>query len=109
VAAVAQAIVNSGPVGPAGSPNASGAPVSADTGKPLPDAQTVTLLLSPQEAQQIFLAEANGSLRADLRGVSDTDTTDPGTAILTDILPVSDVNRLPDALRPDGYRPGQQP
>lgn len=109
VAAVAQAIVNSGPVGAAGSPNASNAPVAAAQGQPLPDAQTVTLLLSPQEAQQIFLAEANGTLRADLRGVSDTDTTDPGTAILTDILPVADVNRLPESLRPDGYKPGQQP
>jgi pilus assembly protein CpaB len=108
VAAVAQTVVDSGPV--AGTtPTASGPqnPVAATTSKPIPDAQTVTLLLSPLEAQQIFLAEQNGSLRAELRGVNDQDATDPGVVKLLDILPPSDLAGLPDALKPDGYKPGQ--
>jgi pilus assembly protein CpaB len=107
VAAVAQAIVNSGPVGAAGSPNASKAPVAAAQGAPTPDASTMTLLLSPIQAQQIFLAEANGSLRSDLRGVSDTDVADTGQVLFTDLLPASALNGLPEVLKPDGYHPGQ--
>ena len=55
------------------------APVATGSGKPIPEAQTVTLLLTPNEAQRLFLAEQNGTLRADLRGVSDQDMTDPGS------------------------------
>ena len=108
VAAVAQTVVDSGPVVSA-TPAAGGStnPVAATASKPIPDAQTVTLLLSPQEAQQIFLAEQNGTLRAELRGVNDQDATDPGLVKLFDILPPTDFAGLPDSLKPDGYKPGQ--
>lgn len=108
VAAVAQSVVDSGPV--AGTtPTAGGTtnPVAATASKPVPEAQTVTLLLSPQEAQQVFLAESNGTLRAELRGVNDQDATDPGIVKLFDIAPPSDFAGLPDSLKPDGYKPGQ--
>jgi len=109
VAAVAQTVVDSGPVVSA-TPAAGGDsnPVAATASKPIPDAQTVTLLVTPIEAQQVFLAEENGKLRAELRGVNDQDATDPGLVKLYDILPPTDFAGLPDALKPDGYKPAQQ-
>ncbi|MHB8682806.1 MAG: Flp pilus assembly protein CpaB [Dehalococcoidia bacterium] len=111
VAAVAQTVIDSGPVTSASKTPAAGgsstAPVASGAAKPDPTAQTVTLLLSPQEAEQVFLAEQNGTLRADLRGVSDTNTTDPGVVNLLNILPPSALAGVPDVLKPDGYKPGQ--
>jgi Flp pilus assembly protein CpaB len=105
VAAVAQTIVSSGPVTDA-TPEAdeSSAPVAADAPPPVPDAVTFTLLLTPLEAQQLFLAESAGQIRADLRGPSDSDTPDAGTTLLTDLLPEADIARLLEGLKPDGYR-----
>jgi len=103
VAAVAQTILSSGPVADE-TPGASGSnPVAADAPPPAPDAVTVTMLLSPEEAQTLFLAERNGQLRLALRGPSDTDVTDPGVSLITDILPVQDVAALPEPLKPPGY------
>lgn len=105
VAAVAQTIVSSGPVAnstPTGSDDAS-APIAADQAPPVPDAVTITLLLTPTQAQQIVLAEGNGSLRAGLRNKSDLATTDAGVSILVDVLPESDVARLPASMRPEIY------
>jgi pilus assembly protein CpaB len=110
VAAVAQTVVDSGPVSTsAATPAAggSGAPVSASTSKPIPDAQTVTLLLTPQQTELLFLAEQNGTLRADLRGVSDQAVTDPGVVKLFDVLPPTDLAGIPDSLKPNGYKAGQ--
>ncbi len=109
VAAVAQSIVNSGPVQGSKSGNgaSSTAPIAAEPGKPVPDAQTVTLLLGTDQAQQIFLAEQNGTLRAELRGVNDQDTADPGPVRITQLLVPSDLAGLPDVLKPEGYKPGQ--
>jgi hypothetical protein len=114
VAAVAQAIVSSGPVAglnPAvnGTPGAgvsstTGNPVAADAGKPTPDASTVTLLLSPDEAQQVILAEGNGKLRFTLRGFGDQDTPDTPQTLITQLLPIEALSTLPDALKPDGYK-----
>jgi pilus assembly protein CpaB len=39
--------------------------------RPVPDAKTLTLLLTPEEAQQMFLAEAHGELRFALRSFGD--------------------------------------
>jgi pilus assembly protein CpaB len=39
--------------------------------EPLPDAATVTLLATPEQAELLFLAESNGMLRAVLRGFGD--------------------------------------
>jgi len=101
VAAVAQNIVNSGPVS---GEDPAGAPLPAEAGAPVPDAVTMTLLITPEEAQRLFLAEAIGKLRVDLRGVGDETTPDSGFALLTDLLPLDIVNALPEELRPEGYR-----
>jgi pilus assembly protein CpaB len=107
VAAVAQSIVSSGPVVAGKAPAAGDGsnPVAADSGKPTPDAQTITLLVTPLEAQQLYLAESTGKLRADLRGVGDTEMMDPGYTLATDILPVEALQKLPDVLKPEGYKP----
>lgn len=107
VAAVAQTIVSSGPVagltptGGAGDDPA--APIAADQPPPVPDAVTITFLLTPVQAQQVLLAESNGFLRAGLRGIGDLATPDAGVSILIDVLPESDVARLPTSMRPDLY------
>jgi Flp pilus assembly protein CpaB len=104
VAAVAQTIVSSGPVaGVEPGTSTEAAPVAADQAPPVPDAVTITLLLTPVQAQQVVLAEGNGSLRAGLRGIGDLATTDAGVSILIDVLPESDVARLPASMRPDIY------
>jgi len=106
VAAVAQSIVSSGPVSDATPGAESRNPVAADQGDPLPDAATITLLLSPEEIQQVVLAEGVGQLRLTSRGIGDTATPDSGVTLLIDttLLPESDVARLPEALKPDGYK-----
>jgi pilus assembly protein CpaB len=38
---------------------------------PIPEAQTITLLVTPEQAQQVYLAEANGMLRFSLRSYGD--------------------------------------
>lgn len=115
VAAVAQSIVSSGPVtnvtanptpGAPVAPGGSTNPVAADTTQAAPDASTVTLLLTPEEVQILFLAESNGKLRLDLRGPGDQDTPDTGVTIVTqpELLPLEALSGLPDALKPDGYK-----
>jgi len=112
VAAVAQSIVASGPVTPgssagAGATAAAGtgqAPVAATAGKPVPEAVTITLLLTPEEAQRVFMAELTGSLRADLRSAGDQDAPQTTPSIVTDLLPIDVVNRLPEALKPEGFQ-----
>lgn len=102
VAAVAQAIG----VGAAGATPGEN-PVKAGDPEPNPEAVTITLLVTPVEAQQIFLAESTGQIRADLRSVGDADTADSGVTLITDpaLLPIEAVAGLPDELKPDGYKP----
>ena len=112
VAAIAQTIVNSGPVTNSKTPTSSGAaapntstdPVAAGLAKSQPDAVTATLLLTPEEAQQVFFAEAYGKLRLGLRGVADQDLKDPPPLLLTQLLPPEQIQALPDALKPDGFK-----
>lgn len=105
VAAVAQTIVSSGPVAneTPGADDTSN-PIAADQAAPVPDAATITLLLTPLEAQQMFLADGSGQIRVALRGPSDTDTPDAGTVLITDLLPESEIARLLEGLKPDGYK-----
>lgn len=102
VAAVAQAIG----VGAAGTEPGEN-PVKAGDPEPNPEAVTITLLVTPVEAQQIFLAESFGKIRADLRSVGDADTSDSGVTLITDaaLLPIEAVAALPDELKPEGYKP----
>jgi pilus assembly protein CpaB len=103
VAAVAQSIVNAGPVD-----DGDTEPVAGDPGAPQPDAATVTLLLTPEEAQRIFLAEQNGGFRVDLRGVGDQELPDTPPVSILEIVPLDVINTLPETLRPDGFRNPQQ-
>lgn len=113
VAAIAQTIINSGPVassaktpasGDAGGASGSTNPVAAGVAKPEPDAVTATLLLTPEETQQLFLAESNGKLRLELRGVGDQDLKDPPVVLLPQLIPLDQLQSLPDALKPDAFK-----
>jgi pilus assembly protein CpaB len=109
VVAVAQAIVNAGPApgGAAAKASTDGSTgaglIAADAGKPVPDAVTITLLLSEQDAQKIFLAEQNGIIRATLRNKGDQDVADTGVADLGQLVPIDAVKALPDELRPPNF------
>jgi len=48
--------------------------VAADAAKKTPDAVTVTLVVTPEQADILFLAEKTGELRASLRNPGDTAT-----------------------------------
>lgn len=99
VAAVAQTLVPASPR--AGSEEA---PVPGLDTPPVPDASTVTLLLTLEDAQRVYLAEGQGTFRVALRGDGDEAIIETGTAILTDILTVEDIARLPEGLKPEGYK-----
>jgi pilus assembly protein CpaB len=78
VAAVAQSIVPSGPVGTSSdAASGSGAdnPVAADTPAQVPNATTITLLVTPEQAGILMMAESTGKLRASLRNPGDTNLT----------------------------------
>jgi pilus assembly protein CpaB len=105
VLAVAQSVVDAGPVAsttPGAGPDT--APVAAGSGKPIPDASTVTVLVSSNEAERLFMAEQTGKLRYDLRGVSDQDVTDPGLVKIYDLLSPAELAGLPDSLKPPAYK-----
>lgn len=72
VAAVAQSIVPSGPVGVATPGAASNNPVAANTPPQEPNASTITLLVTPEQAGILMMAESTGKLRATLRNPGDT-------------------------------------
>jgi Flp pilus assembly protein CpaB len=107
VAAIDQTIISSGPVavGSSATP-AAGAnePIADDVAKPVPSAVTMTLLLTPAQSQQLFLAELTGKLRAVLRNVGDQDVANTPPSTYLDIAPVDLLKALPDALRPDGFK-----
>lgn len=74
LAAVAQSIVPSGPVGE-GTGSEDGTPsnpVAAEQPARQPDAATLTLLVTPEQAGVLLMAEQTGSLRAALRNPGDT-------------------------------------
>lgn len=75
VAAVQQEIVSSGPVGGSnagGNPSDSSSnPVAAETAKKTPDATTITLLVTPEQANVLLIGENTGELRASLRNPGD--------------------------------------
>ena len=108
VAAIDQGLISSGPVDVKGSttPQAgANAPVAADQAQALPSAVTTTLLLTPTESQQLFLAETTGKLRLVARNVGDQDMPDTPPSSFMDIAPADVLKTLPDALRPTGFGP----
>jgi pilus assembly protein CpaB len=70
VLAVAQGIVD---LVPEATPSANGQRVRNTELKPAPGAGTVTLALSPEQAERVYLAEGNGRIRLALRSYGDAE------------------------------------
>ena len=97
VLAVAQTVVDAPPE--AGTTTDADGEAIADTGAddgqrvrnteadPDPGAATVTLSVTPQEAQLIFLAEENGVLRLAVRAYGDADVEDIPFVVETELIP----------------------
>ena len=103
VAAISQNIVPSGPAG--GSED----PVAAEGTAPKPEAISMTLLVTDQQAHLLLMAENTGDMRAALRGVGDT-TIEPATleyTLATDLLPEAILAGIPEGLWPEGYKKEQ--
>ena len=99
VAAVAQEIVSGRASGPEN-------PAPAVNGENQPDATSISLLVTPEEAHRLRLAEVGGQLSVTLRGKGDGNIAPDGaeTTLITDVLPPDIVARLPKAFWPDGYK-----
>jgi pilus assembly protein CpaB len=55
--------------------------------KPDPEAKTVTLALTPEQAQKLYLAESNGRIRLAVRPFGDNEEKPIDTMIETDLFP----------------------
>ena len=55
--------------------------------EPNPEATTLTLLVQPEQAEWLFLAEANGKLRAVVRGFGDADTPEVRPIVESELWP----------------------
>lgn len=113
VAAIAQNIVNAGPVASSDGTGIEGDPVSVGQEQKdpeavtNPEAATITLLVTPEQAHLLLLAEQSGPLHAALRGVNDTTIT-PDNELFTstlELLPLEVLQTLPRELWPDEYAP----
>jgi pilus assembly protein CpaB len=112
VAAVAQTLVD---VVPSEVEEENGEPVSTGStapqrarnseAEPQPEAVTLTLLVTPHQAQTLFLAEETGGLRAVLRSFSDGAEVDVPVVTLLELLPL---DTLPPELVPILTEPWQQ-
>jgi pilus assembly protein CpaB len=94
VVAVEQTVVSAAPTS-----GTEEAPVPGVDPAPLPSAGTVTLLLTPEQSQQIVWAEMNGTLRVALRGDGDEAVNESGSAVVTDLLTPAELARLNEAIR----------
>lgn len=70
VLAVSQSVVD---VVPEGEASGSGQRERLSEAKPVPEASTVTLALTPEEAQRLYLAESNGRIRLAVRQYGDAE------------------------------------
>jgi pilus assembly protein CpaB len=70
VLAVSQAVAD---IVPGAEPSESGQRVRNSDGRPDPGASTVTLALTPEDAQLMYLAEANGRIRLSMRSFGDAE------------------------------------
>ncbi|HWO72769.1 MAG TPA: Flp pilus assembly protein CpaB [Dehalococcoidia bacterium] len=84
VLAVSQTIVD---IVPSATPSASGQRVRNSEAAPKPDAQTVTLALTPEEAQMLYLAEGNGKIRLALRPYGESQEVPINFATENDLFP----------------------
>lgn len=95
VAAVAQTLVD---MVPGEAAEEDGEPVSSESttvqrarnseAEPQPNAVTMTLLVTPHQAEILFLAEVTGELRAVLRSFGDGTEVDVPVATLMDLIPL---------------------
>ncbi len=92
VLAVAQTVVD---LVPDATPSPSGQEARNSEAKPDPAASTVTLALSPEEAERLYLAEANGQLRMSLRAYGDGTTRPIDYVTKLELVP----QNLPNPLR----------
>jgi Flp pilus assembly protein CpaB len=106
VAAVAQQIVSSGPVAAGDGTGIDDDPVAAESGEEEPEAITITLLATPEQAQILFLGEKTGELRAALRGPGDAGVVPP-TEDYEYVSPGLIPPEIMDALR-NTFGPGAQ-
>ena len=67
---------------------------------PNPEATTLTLLVQPEQAEWVFLAEANGTLRAVVRGFGDSAIQEPRPIVESELWPAGMVP-------PPSYKAGQ--
>jgi Flp pilus assembly protein CpaB len=72
---------------PEATPSAGGQQARNTEGKPTPGAATVTLALSPQDAEKVYLAEANGKIRFTLRAYGDGDQKPVDYVTKLDLVP----------------------
>ena len=108
VAAVAQQIVSSGPVSSGDGTGIGDDPVASESGDKAPEAITVTLLVTPEQAHVLIMAESTGELRAALRGIGDETIVPPSedfAYISPGLIPEEIMQALREAF---GARPGQQ-
>ena len=84
VLAVSQTVVD---IVPAATATAGSQRVRNSESKPTPDAATVTLALTPEEAQRIYLAESNGRLRLSVRPFGDAEARPIDPLLEIDLFP----------------------
>lgn len=84
VLAVQQTVVD---VVPEATPTAGGQRVRNSEAKPEPDAITVTLALTPEEAQRLYLAESNGRIRLSVRPFGEAETRPIDALLEIDLIP----------------------
>jgi Flp pilus assembly protein CpaB len=77
VAAIAQQIVSSGPVASGDGTGLDDDPVASETGDKEPEAISTTLLVTPEQAQILLMAESTGEVRLALRGIGDANIVPP--------------------------------
>ncbi len=84
VLAVSQTVVD---LVPEATPTATGQRARNSEAKPIPDAVTVTLALSPEQAEKLYLAESNGRIRLSVRPYGDGEEKPVDSMIETDLFP----------------------
>jgi pilus assembly protein CpaB len=103
VAAVAQQIVSSGPVASGDGTGIDDDPVASDSGDEDPEAVTITLLVTPEQAHILLMAENTGDLRAALRGIGDANIVPPAedhSFTTPGLIPPDLMQQLVDTLGP---------
>jgi Flp pilus assembly protein CpaB len=72
---------------PEATPSANGQQARNTEGKATPGAATVTLALSPQDAEKLYLAEGNGKIRFSLRAYGDGEVKPVDYVTKLDLVP----------------------